>query len=67
MEKINELRTKEPKDLLESLKESKREQMNLRFQKANDVLESSRRIRIIRRQIARIKTVMNEKRNKDKY
>ena len=39
----------------------KREQFNLRFQKASGQLEKTTRIREVRRDIARIKTVLGEK------
>ncbi len=39
----------------------KKEQFNLRFQKATGQLEKSSRVRIVRRDIARIKTIMAEK------
>ncbi len=39
----------------------KKEQFNLRFQKATGQLEKSSRVREVRRDIARIKTIMAEK------
>ncbi|MBL4618831.1 MAG: 50S ribosomal protein L29 [Marinicaulis sp.] len=39
----------------------KKEQFNLRFQKASGQLEKTTRIREVRRDIARIKTVLGEK------
>jgi large subunit ribosomal protein L29 len=41
----------------------KKEQFNLRFQKATGQLEKSSRVREIRRDVARIKTIANQKRN----
>lgn len=55
------LRKKTMSELGEELKNLKQEQMNLRFQKAYDQLSSPARVRTVRRQIARVKTVMNEK------
>ncbi|MEN8236740.1 MAG: 50S ribosomal protein L29 [Pseudomonadota bacterium] len=58
---VDVLRKKTESELGEELKNLKQEQMNLRFQKAYDQLASPVRIRTVRRQIARVKTVMNEK------
>jgi large subunit ribosomal protein L29 len=40
----------------------KKEQFNLRFQRANGQAENTGRIRVLRRNIARIQTVINEQR-----
>jgi large subunit ribosomal protein L29 len=40
----------------------KREQFNLRFQRATNQLENTARVRVVRRDIARIKTVAAQKR-----
>ena len=40
----------------------KKEQFNLRFQKATGQLENSSRVRVVRRDIARVQTVANAKR-----
>ena len=40
----------------------KKEQFNLRFQKATGQLENTARVRVVRRDIARIKTVAQQKR-----
>lgn len=63
---VEDLRSKDSKGLYEELKKLKQEQMNLRFQKASDVLENVAQMRIVRRQIARVKTVVNENLRKDK-
>ena len=42
--------------------ELKKEQFNLRFQRANGQLENTGRIRVVRRDIARIKTIAEQKR-----
>ena len=42
----------------------KKEQFNLRFQRANGQLEKTSRVRQVRKQIARIMTVMSEQRRK---
>ena len=57
-EEVKALSTDELKDKLVSLK---KEQFNLRFQQATNQLEKTSRIREVRRDIARIKTVMRER------
>jgi large subunit ribosomal protein L29 len=44
----------------------KKEQFNLRFQRATGQLENTMRVREVRRDIARIKTVAQQKRSSDK-
>lgn len=56
-----EIRSKTKNELVEELRNLKQEQMNLRFQKAYDQLSSPIRVRAVRRQIARIKTILNDK------
>ncbi len=56
--KAEELRGKTPDQLKEQLLDLKKEQFNLRFQKATGQLENTSRVREIRRDIARIKTVL---------
>ena len=57
----NELREKSVSDLEADLLSFKREQFNLRFQAASGDLENTARIRVVRRNIARIKTIMRQK------
>lgn len=57
----NELRTKLDDELVTKLKEAKEELFNLRFQAATGQLEHHGRLRAIRREIARIYTVMRER------
>jgi large subunit ribosomal protein L29 len=61
-EKANELRGQDVADLEQQLQDLRDEQFNLRFQHATGQLENTARMRQVRRAIARIKTVMNEKR-----
>ena len=56
--KAEELRGKTPDQLKEQLLDLKKEQFNLRFQKATGQLENTARVREVRRDIARIKTVL---------
>jgi large subunit ribosomal protein L29 len=56
-----ELRDKTPDQLREELSNLKKEQFNLRFQAATGSLENPARIKSVRRDVARVKTVLNEK------
>ena len=56
-----DLRTKSDDQLSEQLVELKREQFNLRFQAATNQLEAPSRVREVRRQIARIKTLQGQR------
>jgi len=56
--KASELRTRTGDQLREQLLELKKEQFNLRFQKATGQLENTARVREVRRDIARIKTIL---------
>ena len=55
------LRTSSEEDLERQLREAKEELFNLRFQAATGQLESHGRLRTVRREIARIYTVMRER------
>lgn len=61
MTKPADLRAKSPDELKDLLIALRREQFNLRFQRATGQLESTNRIRVIRRDIARIKTILGER------
>ena len=56
--KASELRPKSADELREQLLQLKKEQFNLRFQKAIGQLENTSRVRTVRRDIARLKTVL---------
>ncbi len=56
-----ELRDKTLEQLREELVTLKKEQFNLRFQGATGQLENTSRVRTVRRQIATVMTVLNEK------
>jgi large subunit ribosomal protein L29 len=58
--KAGDIRAKTPDELKDSLLQLKKEQFNLRFQKASGQLENTARVRQVRRDIARIKTILNE-------
>lgn len=57
----NELREKTPDELRDRLAELKKESFNLRFQQATNQLENTARMRAVRRDTARVKTILNEK------
>lgn len=59
--KIEDLRTKSDDQLSAELGELKREAFNLRFQAATNQLERPARIKEVRRDIARIKTLQTER------
>ncbi|BDI61485.1 50S ribosomal protein L29 [Qipengyuania nanhaisediminis] len=61
MANLEDLRTKTDDQLSAELTELKREQYNLRFQAATNQLEKPSRIREVRRTIAQIKTLQNER------
>ncbi len=56
--KAADLRVKSPDELKDSLLGLRKEQFNLRFQKASGQLENTARVRQVRRDIARIKTIL---------
>ena len=64
METLTELKKFDVNKLKESLLKLRKESFNLRFQKASGQLEKTARINVVRKQIARIKTLINQKRDK---
>jgi large subunit ribosomal protein L29 len=60
--KASEIRTMSEDQLADELSKLKKEQFNLRFQKASGQLESTQRVRQVRRDIARIQTIAAQKR-----
>ena len=59
--KLDELRKLSNEDLEKKIKESKEELFNLRFQQATGQLENTARLSQVRKNIARIKTILSEK------
>lgn len=55
-----ELREKSAEDLREQLVALKKEAFNLRFQQASGQMENTARMRAVRRDVARVNTVLNE-------
>ncbi len=56
----SDLRAKSRDQLMEQLATLRKEALNLRFQRASGQLESTSRVRDVRKDIARIQTVLNE-------
>jgi large subunit ribosomal protein L29 len=61
MTKVGDIRAKSADELQGMLLDLRKEQFNLRFQRATGQLEATGRIRVVRRDIARLKTVMGER------
>jgi large subunit ribosomal protein L29 len=59
--KAADLRTKTKDELEDELLSLTRESLNLRFQRASGQLEATGRVRTVRRDIARVRTVLNQK------
>ncbi len=62
MMKIEDVRAMTPDELEDKILELKKEQFNLRFQRATGQLESTSRVRVVRRDIARLMTVATQQR-----
>ena len=62
--KINEMRDLTPDQINDELIKLKREQFNLRFQRATGQLNNTARVRLVRRSIAKLKTIEREKAGK---
>ena len=59
--KASDVRTKSADQLKDELIKLKKEQFNLRFQSATGQLEKTARAKEVRRDIARVKTILREK------
>ena len=59
--KVSDIRAKTPDQRDDDLAALKKEQFNLRFQKATGQLEKSSRINEVRKDIARVKTIARQK------
>ena len=60
---VEDLKTKSAAELQEELVAAKKELFNLRFQNATNQLDNTSRIKEVRKNIARIQTVITEKAN----
>lgn len=58
--KAEDLKGKSPDELNALLKDLRKQQMNMRFQRAGGQLENTAEMRKVRRTIARVKTVLNQ-------
>ena len=58
---VEELKTKSVAELSEDLTAAKKELFNLRFQNATNQLDNTARIKDVRKNIARIQTIITEK------
>ena len=65
MSKASDFRSKSPDQLKEELLQLKKEQFNLRFQQATGQLEKTARIKVVRRDIARVQTLLREQARAD--
>ena len=61
MTKIVDIRAKTADELQTQLLDLRKEQFNLRFQRATGQLEATGRVKLVRRDIARIKSVLHER------
>jgi large subunit ribosomal protein L29 len=59
--KASDVRSKTADELKDQLVDLKKEQFNLRFQRATQQLEKPAQVKKVRRDIARIKTILTEK------
>jgi large subunit ribosomal protein L29 len=59
--KANDLRPKTIDELKQQIEDLSKEAFNLRFQRASGQLENTARVRQVRRDIARIKTILGER------
>ncbi len=57
----SDIRTKTPDELKGMLLDLRKEQFNLRFQRATGQQENTSRVRTVRRDIARVKTILAER------
>ena len=60
--RLSDLKAMSPDQLGDELMALKKEQFNLRFQRATGQLENTARVRAVRRDIARIKTMQGHRR-----
>ena len=60
---VDDLMTKSPAELEQALVDAKKELFNLRFQNATNQLDNTGRIKEVRKNIARIQTVITVKKN----
>ncbi|MCW2282950.1 large subunit ribosomal protein L29 [Rhodoblastus acidophilus] len=65
-QRLSDLKAMTEDQLADELLKLKKEQFNLRFQKATNQLENTSRVRVVRRDVARVKTLAAQKRGEAK-
>jgi large subunit ribosomal protein L29 len=65
-QRLSDLKAMSDDQLNEELLKLKKEQFNLRFQKATGQLENTSRVRVVRRDVARVKSIAAQKRDAKK-
>jgi large subunit ribosomal protein L29 len=60
-QRLSDLKTMSPDQLQDQLLSLKKEQFNLRFQRATGQLENTARVREVRKDIARVRTLQRQK------
>lgn len=60
-QRLSDLKVMSDDQLSEELLKLKKEQFNLRFQRATNQLENTSRVKVVRRDIARVKTLAAQK------
>lgn len=58
--KMNDIRQLSREEVTQRLEDTREELLNLRFQKATNQLDNQVRVRLVRRDVARLTTVLNE-------
>lgn len=61
-DRLSDIKAMTDDQLSDEIQKLKKEQFNLRFQRATGQLENSSRVRVVRRDIARVKTMAAQKR-----
>jgi large subunit ribosomal protein L29 len=61
-QRLSDIKAMTDDQLSDEVQKLKKEQFNLRFQRATGQLENSSRVRVVRRDIARVKTIAAQKR-----
>lgn len=64
-QRVSDLRAMSDDQLNDEVLKLKKEQFNLRFQRATGQLENTSRVRVVRRDVARAKTIAAQKRAKE--
>lgn len=60
-QRLSDIKAMSPDQLQDELVNLKKEQFNLRFQRATGQLENTSRVRVVRRDIARVRTLQRQK------